>query len=82
MKTLRKIRCWWSGHELLDYRSSGDCCARCGEWKWWHEWAGMKHRIRHWWLYHRPQILRRSYYAKCSDCGQRFNRHTNDCPPF
>lgn len=77
-----KLHCWWGGHDLCDHRGSGDYCSRCGDWVEWHEWHGLKQRIQHYWWYGRPRWLRRDFYTRCKECGRRFNRHTDACPPF
>lgn len=82
MKTLRKLCCWWSGHQI-NWRYDHGQCDRCEEWHDFDSALGKWQRIRNWWIWSRPRWMRPvQYFSKCRDCGQRFNRHTNDCPPF
>jgi len=46
-------------------------------------WSGVRQEIRYWWMYQAPSWLRPLRWAKkCRDCGKRFGKHTDDCPPF
>ena len=80
---MNRLLCWFFGHITNHFGGSVIPCTRCGET---HEDAlqhlGAYWLIRHHWLYRRPNWLYLSHYQKCPDCGQRFNHHTSDCPPF
>lgn len=83
MNTLRKLGCWWNGHIHDHSQSEGSICTNCDEWHSWDETLGARYHIWSWWHFHRPVWMRPiAFFRKCPDCGQRFNRHTDDCPPF
>lgn len=79
MKVLRRLRCWWQGHETAGHYGYPDECMHCdatvspdhptaGIWLCW----------LHWWRYFRPRWLYVSFYQRCPDCGRCFDRHDDD----
>lgn len=82
MKTiLTSIKCWWLGHNWPPFEDAE--CERCG--KVWSsgDASGASVRLWFWWHYHRPRWLKPwTLLKRCHDCGERFGKHTNNCPPF
>lgn len=81
---LVSLRCWWLGCDLNPHEPEGEC-PHCN--RWWDgmdpDRMGMRWRIQRWWEYQRPGWMRpTTYFRKCRDCGRRWNKHTDDCPPF
>ena len=79
-----RLRCWWRGHHQ---GSSGECCEDlpfrctvCGK-RVFHPWLGVVDELRFWWRWYVASRVR-SFFRRCRDCGKRFNRHTDECPPF
>jgi len=75
------IKCWWLGHNWPPFEDAG--CKQCG--KMWSNGqpSGASVRLWFWWHYRLPQWLKPWRLLKrCHDCGERFGKHTKDCPPF
>lgn len=77
-----RLRCWIDGHETPPDYYGDNTCMNCGRFVPAGETLGVRQKLRFWWLYRRPQWMRARFYRKCRDCGQRFNKHRGDCPPF
>lgn len=80
---LVRRRCWWRGHNVPPYGGFPDECMECGKLCDPDDTLGVWDHWLFLWRYHRPNWMRPiEYFSKCSTCGKRLNRHTDDCPPF
>ena len=78
-RLVRRFQCAWQGHTPPPW---GEECMHCGEIVE-YGWSGVRQEIRYWWMYQAPSWLRPlRWVKKCRDCGKRFGKHTDDCPPF
>ena len=82
-KTVKNVTCAVIGHRYQDMEWYYDnTCSRCGKWFHQEDPLGSLNLNLVWYrITDRVDRIKR-YLSKCHDCGQRFNKHNDDCPPF